>query len=85
MGLLTVVATQAFAQSYDHDFDVPALERQAGRADATSAYAQAPEKHTNHKTNVDRYSPANVDPYSPANTGGGSEGYNWNLAHSNDY
>jgi opacity protein-like surface antigen len=88
VGLLTVLATPAFAQAYDPDngtgnvIDEPALE-QAGRADASSAYAQAPEKHTNHKTNVDRYSPANVDPYSPANTGGGSEGYNWNL--ENDY
>jgi hypothetical protein len=77
VGLLTVVATPAFAQSYDHDFDVPALERQAGRADATSAYAQAPAKYTARKTSV--------DPNSPAETGGGSEGYNWNLAHSNDY
>ena len=40
VGLLTVVATPAFAQSYDHDFgtgnviDEPALEQQAGRADA---------------------------------------------------
>ena len=81
VGLLTVVATPAFAQSYDHDFDVPALEQQAGRADATSAYAQAPEKNAHHKTRVD----SGVDPNSPAETGGGSEGYNWNLAHSNDY
>jgi opacity protein-like surface antigen len=79
VGLLTVVATPAFAQSYDHDFDVPALEQQAGRA--TSAYAQAPEKNAHHKTRVD----SGVDPNSPAETGGGSEGYNWNLAHSNDY
>ena len=75
VGLLTVVATPAFAQSYDHDFGT------AGRADATSAYAQAPEKNAHHKTRVD----SRVDPYSPAETGGGSEGYNWNLAHSNDY
>jgi opacity protein-like surface antigen len=77
MGLLTVVATPAFAQSYDPDdgtgnvIDVPALEQQAGRADATSAFAQAPAKHTARKTGV--------DPYSPTVTGGGSEGYNWNL------
>jgi opacity protein-like surface antigen len=87
VGLLTVVATPAFAQSYDHDFgtgnviDVPVLEQQAGRADATSAYAQAPEKNAHHKTRVD----SRVDPYSPAETGGGSEGYNWELARSNDY
>ena len=57
--------------------DVPALEQQAGRADATSAFAQAPAKYTARKTSV--------YPNSPAETGGGSEGYNWNLAHSNDY
>jgi hypothetical protein len=87
VGLLTVVATPAFAQAYDPDngtgnvIDVPALEQQAGRADATSAFAQAPEKNAHHKTRVD----SRVDPYSSAVTGGGSEGYNWNLAHSNDY
>jgi opacity protein-like surface antigen len=83
VGLLTVVATPAFAQAYDPDngtgnvIDVPALEQQAGRADATSAFAQAPAKYTARKTSV--------DPNSPAETGGGSEGYNWNLARSNDY
>ena len=52
VGLLTVIATPAFAQSYDHDFGTgnvinePALEQQAGRADAMSAFAQAPEKNT---------------------------------------
>ena len=45
--------------------------------DATFAFAQAPAKYTARKTSV--------DPNSPAETGGGSEGYNWNLAHSNDY
>ena len=83
VGLLTVVATPAFAQAYDPDngtgnvIDVPALEQQAGRADATSAFAQAPAKYTARKTSV--------YPNSPAETGGGSEGYNWNLARSNDY
>ena len=44
VGLLTVIATPAFAQSYDPDFgtgnviDEPALEQQAGRADAMSAF-----------------------------------------------
>jgi opacity protein-like surface antigen len=85
VGLLTVVATPAFAQSYDHDFgtgnviNVPALEQQAGRADATSAFAQAPEENTVHKSRADN----RVDRYSPTVTGGGSEGYNWNL--ENDY
>jgi len=81
VGLLTVVATPAFAQSYSHDFgtgnviDTPALEQQAGRADATSAFAQAPEVSTRHKARVQ----SQVDSYSPANTGGGSEGYNWSV------
>jgi hypothetical protein len=86
VGLLTaVVATPAFARPYSHDrgtgnvIDTPALEQQqAGRADANSAFAQAP-KVTTHKARVQ----SNVDSYSPANTGGGSEGYNWML--ENDY
>jgi hypothetical protein len=85
MGLLTVVATPAFAQSYDHDFgtgnviDTPTLEQQVGRADANSAFAQAPKVSTNRKVRVQ----SGADTYSPAETGGGSEGYNWNL--ENDY
>src|SRR5437016_13606951 len=82
VGLLTVVATPAFAQSYSHDFgtgnviDTPALEQQAGRADANSAFAQAPEVSTRHKARVQSH----VDSYSPANSGGGSESYNWSVA-----
>jgi opacity protein-like surface antigen len=80
LGLMTVVATPAFAQSFDPDngtgnvINVPALE-QAGRADASSAYAQAPKIHAQRKAVVDRYS--------PTVTGGGNEGYNWSL--ENDY
>jgi hypothetical protein len=79
VGLLTVVATPAFAQSYNPDFgtgnviDTPALEQQAGRADANSAFAQAPKTITTHKARVQ----SGVDSFSPAETGGGSEGYNW--------
>jgi hypothetical protein len=79
VGLLAVITTPAFAQSYSHDFGTgnvvnePALEQQAGRADATSAFAQAPEAATDRKTSVDSYS--------ATENGGGSEGYNWNLAH----
>jgi hypothetical protein len=82
VGLLTAVATPAFAQSFSHDFgtgnviDEPALE-QAGRTNANSAFAQAPETKTNRKTRI--YSGADSD--SPTETGGGSEGYNWNLSH----
>jgi opacity protein-like surface antigen len=79
VGLLSAIATPALAQSYDHDFgsgnvvNEPVQEQQAGRADAMSAFAQAPELTTHRK--------AHVDSYSPANDGGGSEGYNWNMAH----
>jgi opacity protein-like surface antigen len=82
VGLLTAVATPAFAQSFSHDFGTgnvinePALE-QAGRTNANSAFAQAPETKTNRKTRI--YSGADSD--SPTETGGGSEGYNWNLSH----
>jgi hypothetical protein len=80
--LLTVVATPAFAQSYSHDFgtgnviDTPAIEQQAGRTDAMSAFAQAPEKSTETHVN------SRIDSDSPAETGGGSEGYDWNLSHN---
>jgi hypothetical protein len=84
VGLLTVIATPAFAQSYSHDFGTgnvinePALEQQAGGADAMSAFAQAPEKSTDRKTRIEN----RVGSDSPAETGGGSEGYDWNLAHN---
>jgi hypothetical protein len=80
LGLLTVIATPAFAQSFTHDYgtgniiNVPALE-QSARTDASSAFAQAPKKHVERKAPVDRYS--------PALTGGGNEGYNWEL--ENDF
>ena len=77
VGLLTVIATPAFAQSYDPDFGTgnvinePALEQQAGRANAMSAFAQAPVANTRSRTVVDSDS--------PAETGGGSTGYNEEL------
>jgi opacity protein-like surface antigen len=89
VGLLTVVATPAFAQSYDHDFgtgnviDVPALEQQARPADASSAYAQAPAKNIARKTAEDTARQTSFDPYSPTVTGGGNEGYNWDLENDN--
>jgi|RhiMethySRZTD1v2_1073278.scaffolds.fasta_scaffold1018478_2 opacity protein-like surface antigen len=89
VGLLTVVATPAFAQSYDHDFGTgnvinqPALEQQVGRADASSAYAQAPAKQTARKTAEHTARQTSFDPYSPAVTGGGNEGYNWDLENDN--
>jgi opacity protein-like surface antigen len=84
VGLLAVIATPAFAQSYSHDFGTgnitnePALEQQAGRADAAnSAFAQAPQENVNRKSSVD----TTVDPYSAAVNGGGNDGYNWSLLH----
>jgi len=80
IGLLTVVATPAFAQSYSASFGTgnvinqPALEQQARPADGASAYAQAPQKKTGPNVAIDRYGPG-------AN-GGGSEGYNWGLEHN---
>ena len=78
VGLLTVIATPAFAQSYSHDFgtgnaiETPALEQQqAGRTHAMSAFAQAPVESTR--------SNAVVDSDSAASTGGGSIGYNEEL------
>jgi hypothetical protein len=79
VGLLTVVATPAFAQSFSHDFgsgnviNTPALEQQVGRADAMSAFARAPEATISRKVK------SGVDSYNPTETGGGSEGYNWTL------
>ena len=76
VGLLTVLATPAFAQSYDADYgsgnviNEPALE-QSTPANATAAYAMAPQHQTVRKTSV--------NPYSPAVNGGGSLGYNWDL------
>ena len=64
VGFLTVVATPSFAQSYASGFgtgnviDLPALEQQGGHANASFAFAQAPQKHRKHasrKTSVDLY------------------------------
>jgi len=78
LSALTVIATPALAQSYNPDngggnvINLPALEHTV-RSEATSAFAQAPKKNTERKISV--------DPYSPAVTGGGNEGYNWDLEH----
>jgi len=89
IGVLSVIATPAFAQSYAHDFgtgnviDTPALEQanqgasafaQANRRDAMSSFAQAPQTETRRTSGIDSDS--------PAATGGGSEGYNWNMDHN---
>ena len=81
VGLLTVIATPAFAQTFVPSYgtgnvlpfaypftahEVQSIARENGE----QAYAMA---HGEKTTN---------DPYSPANTGGGSEGYNWDLEHN---
>lgn len=85
VGLLTVIATPAFAQDFTGTWGtgnallsyydanghlVQGIAPQAvARANGANAFAMAPGGS------------ANVDPYSPANNGGGSEGYNWSVAH----
>ncbi len=81
MVLLTVIATPAFAQSFTategtgnelpFSYTSTAHDTQSiARASGENAFAMAPGQSVNH------------DAYSPANTGGGSEGYNWSLAHN---
>jgi len=80
VGLLVVVATPAFAQSFNSSngtgnelpfsYNSASHDTQSiARAKGENAFAQAPAGNTN------------LDPYSPANNGGGSEGYNWSVAH----
>jgi opacity protein-like surface antigen len=76
---LTVIATPAFAQSFNPSdgtgnvlpFSYPSQQdtRAIAGPKGVQAYAMARDENVNH------------DPYSPANTGGGSEGYNWDMAH----
>ena len=80
MALLTVIATPAFAQSFNaqegtgnelpFSYKSTAHDTQSiARASSENAFAMAPGEKVN------------TDPYSPANTGGGSEGYNWSVTH----
>jgi opacity protein-like surface antigen len=81
MGLLTVVATPAFAQSFSPSYgtgnelpfayasNAQTQKQTAARSTGEQSYAMSPREDVKQ------------DPYSPADTGGGSEGYNWNLAH----
>jgi hypothetical protein len=85
VGLLTVIATPAFAQDFSgswgtgnvlpsyYDANGHLIQgiapQAAARANGADAFAMAPG------------GAANADPYSPANNGGGSEGYNWSVAH----
>jgi opacity protein-like surface antigen len=83
VGLLTVLATPAFAQSYANDFGTgnvinePALEQSTSAnataaTAATAAYAMAPQHQTDRNSAIENR-------YSPAENGGGSLGYNWDL------
>jgi hypothetical protein len=99
LGLLTVIATPAFAQNFTGTWGtgnvlpsyydanghlVQGIAPQAAaRANGADAFAMAPGGTTNAD---DAFAMApggttNADPYSPANNGGGSEGYNWSVAH----
>ena len=80
VALLTVVATPAFAQDYISSNGTGNVlpfayksttqnTRSVARANGNNAFAMAPGESTK------------LDAYSPANTGGGSEGYNWSVAH----
>jgi hypothetical protein len=85
VGLLAVIATPAFAQSFNPDWgtgnELPShydangnlvqdnASQPTARANGDNAFAMAPGKKTN------------LDANSPANTGGGSEGYNWSMTH----
>jgi hypothetical protein len=79
-GLLTVIATPAFAQDFIPSFGTGNVlpfayaptenTRTTAQTTAEQSYASAPIER-----NVSQ------DPDSPANTGGGSEGYNWDLSH----
>ena len=85
LAVLTVVATPAFAQSFDPD---------NGTGNVLS-FSYAPTAPHNNKIVVRRSglnafgmvprTPLVSNPNSPALVGGGSFGYNEMLSHSNDY
>ena len=81
VGLLALVATPAFAQSFDPGMGTgnvlpfsyePTTQdgHPIARTEGNNAFAMAPRPRTN------------FGPYSPAATGGGSDGYNWGLVHN---
>jgi opacity protein-like surface antigen len=77
-GLLTVIATPAFAQSFVPEYgtanELPFTYASNGNTQMTA--------HTKAElANASADEIVNRDPDSPANTGGGSEGYNWDLSH----
>ena len=77
-GLLTVIATPAFAQSYVPEYGT-ANELPFAYASTHTPQMTAQTKAELANASADEI--VNRDPDSPANTGGGSEGYNWDLSH----
>jgi opacity protein-like surface antigen len=84
-GLLTVIATPAFAQAFDPSSGtgnvLPYHWTSNGRLVRDIAPQPAPLANGDNAFAMAPGGSANVDTDSPANTGGGSEGYNWNLSH----
>ena len=81
VGLLTVVATPALAQSFNPSFGTGNELPFAYKSTAQDTQSVA-RTNGNESFAMDRGGKANIDPDSPANTGGGSDGYNWNLDHN---
>jgi opacity protein-like surface antigen len=88
-GLLTVIATPAFAQDFIPSEGtgnvLPSYYDANGRLVQGVAPQSVARAKGDNTVNAFAMAPggnANVDPDSPANTGGGSEGYNWNLDHN---
>jgi opacity protein-like surface antigen len=79
-GLLTVIATPAFAQSYVPEYGT-ANELQFVYASNGNTQMTAQTKGELAYASARTDGNVNQDPDSPANTGGGSEGYNWDLSH----
>jgi hypothetical protein len=84
VALTRLVATPAFAQSFDADEgtgNVLPYSSQANAAQTTPRHATV---HTAHRNGMDAYAmeprvQTDSNPDSPASTGGGSAGYNENL------
>jgi len=80
VALLTVIATPAFAQSF-----IPSYGTGNALPFAYGSTAQAAQSVARENGN-DAFAMApggngTLDPYSPTVNGGGSEGYNWSVAH----
>jgi hypothetical protein len=90
VGLLTVFATPAFAQDFTGSWGtgnaLPSYYDANGHLVQGVAPQTAASTNANNANGADAFAMApggnaNGDSYSPANNGGGSEGYNWSVAH----